>query len=255
MSYEQFAYTYDRLMEGMPYEAWLRFAREGWSHYGLTPSTLVDLGCGTGSLAIPLSLEGIRVYGIDLSEDMLAVAAQKAEEQSAVLKAGSVQWVHQDLREWELPEQADTVISFCDCMNYLLEEEDLLQSFRQVYEGLRSGGLFMFDVHTPFQLESYAEMQPFFLNDDDVSYIWTSELDRQRMQIEHALTIFTLAGGNQGLFRRIDEVHDQRAYPLDWIKEQLMKTGFTDVQVSADFNWLQAPTATSERAFFSAIKP
>lgn len=60
MSYEQIAYTYDRLMEEMPYSEWLSFAKEGWRRYGLKPATLADLGCGTGSLAIPLALEGIQ---------------------------------------------------------------------------------------------------------------------------------------------------------------------------------------------------
>jgi ubiquinone/menaquinone biosynthesis C-methylase UbiE len=87
MSYERFAYTYDRLMREMPYGDWLRFAREAWNEYGITPKTIVDLGCGTGNIAIPLGLEGFDVTGIDLSEDMLAVALQKAENQNPCSKA------------------------------------------------------------------------------------------------------------------------------------------------------------------------
>lgn len=253
MSYEQFAYTYDRLMKEMPYEEWLRFAKEGWSRYSLTPSTLADLGCGTGSLAIPFAKEGLRVTGIDLSEDMLAVAQHKAEGIS--LTSGSIQWIQQDLREWELPHRVDAVISFCDCINYLLEEDDIVQAFQSTYQGLNSGGLFMFDVHTPLQLEQYADSQPFFLNEDDVSYIWTSELDRRRMQIEHSLTIFAQTDTDGGLFKRVDELHVQRAYSLSWLEKQLKKVGFTDVRVTADFNWKQAPADFTERAFFAARKP
>lgn len=167
-------------------------------------------------------------------------------------KGGSLQWLQQDLREWELTEPVDTVISFCDCFNYLLEEEHLVQAFRQTFRGLRSGGLFMFDVHTPQQLAAYADSQPFILNEDDISYIWTCELDEERLQIEHALTIFHAA--ESGLFRRIDETHTQRAYELKRLEHMLRETGFADVQIAADFTW-QQPTPSSERAFFVCRKP
>jgi len=252
MSYERFAYSYDRLMESMPYGDWLRFTRECFQRYALQPVTVADLGCGTGTIAIPLAAEGYRVTGIDLSEDMLAVAAQKAEAHSAPMKSGAIRWIQQDLREWELEEQVDAAISFCDCINYLLEEEDVIQTFRQTYAGLKPGGLFLFDVHTPEQLFAYADAQPFFLNEDDVAYIWTSELDEDRVQIEHELTIFAQEGPS-GLFRRIDETHVQRAYPLRWLEDQLRTAGFAEVQMTADFTWA-SPTTQTERAFFIARK-
>ncbi|MFD0692876.1 class I SAM-dependent DNA methyltransferase [Paenibacillus sp. GCM10027628] len=252
MSYERFAYTYDRLMESMPYGEWLRFARESFERFNIQPVTIADLGCGTGTLAIPLALEGYRVTGIDLSEDMLAVAEQKAEQRGTLLGKGSLRWVQQDLREWDLGEQVDAAISFCDCINYLLEEEDIIQTFRQTYAGLKQGGIFLFDVHTPEQLFAYADSQPFFLNEEDVSYIWTSELDEERVQIEHDLTIFVQEGPTE-MFRRIDEVHIQRAYPLRWLEQQLLAADFTEVRLAADFSW-ESPTVSTERAFFIARK-
>src|SRR5690606_41329030 len=67
------------------------------------------------------------------------------------------------------------LFSFCDCLNYLLEEDDIRRAFRQTYNGLREGGIFMFDVHSPAQVLAYAEEQPFIYNDDDVAYIWTCD--------------------------------------------------------------------------------
>ncbi|MCD1258447.1 class I SAM-dependent methyltransferase [Paenibacillus athensensis] len=252
MSYERFAYTYDRLMEGMPYGEWLSFLRESFRRFDAKPTTIADLGCGTGALAIPLALEGYRMTGIDLSADMLAVARQKAELHSALARPGAIRWLQQDLREWELDEPVDAAISFCDCLNYLLEEDDVRAAFRQTYAGLAPGGLFVFDVHTPQQLFAYAESQPFFLNEPDVSYIWTSELDERRVQIEHDLTIF-MRDGDTDAFRRIDELHVQRAYALEWLEAELIAAGFGEVRIGADFRW-QAPTGATERAFFAACK-
>jgi ubiquinone/menaquinone biosynthesis C-methylase UbiE len=253
MSYEKFAYTYDRLMREMPYDDWLRFAQEAWAEYGLKPKSIVDLGCGTGSISIPLALEGLNVTGIDLSEDMLAVAQQKAEGHHPLPKGGSLTWVHQDIREWQLTGEADTVISFCDCLNYLLEESDIIEAFQQTYKGLKPGGIFVFDVHTPRQLQNYAESQPFSLNEEDIAYIWTSEYDEGRMEIEHALTIFIQDGEDKDSFQRIEENHTQRAYPLKWLEQQLLAAGFSEIRQAADFRW-QLPTLSSERAFFAARK-
>lgn len=265
MRYGQFAYIYDKLMEDMPYPRWLSFIRQCWEASG-KPETVVDLGCGTGNLSIPLAQSGLRVYGIDLSDDMLAVAQDKTEQQQRTFPfaaGGSVTWLQQDMREWELPEQVDSVISCCDCINYLTEEADLAETFRQTFAGLKDGGTFIFDVHTEGQLRSYAEMQPFTLNDDDISYIWTSDLDEERCEIEHDLAIFvreaewlgsdSSAELGDSRYLRIDETHVQRAYPLPRIEALLKESGFSQIYVYADFA-RKAPTPKTERAFFVCVK-
>ncbi|NHN30978.1 class I SAM-dependent DNA methyltransferase [Paenibacillus agricola] len=280
MAYNQFAYHYDRLMEEMPYPQWLEFLRLCWEKHE-QPQTLVDLGCGTGSIAIPLAQQGFEVYGIDLSEDMLSVAQHKAveaERSQPFPGQGSLTWLQQDMRDWALLRPVDAVISLCDCINYLLEETDVQEAFVQAFAALKPGGLFVFDVHTEHQFEMYANEQPFFLNEEDIAYIWTSELDEERCEIEHALTIFAKvpassessegsedtegnrapnAGssaqeGNEQ-FRRVEEYHVQRAYDLDWLHTALNKAGFSAVDCYGDFTW-QPITVTTQRAFFVARK-
>ncbi|BBH21339.1 methyltransferase [Paenibacillus baekrokdamisoli] len=255
-AYRQFASVYDRLMEDMPYPDWLRFAQESWERYGI-PKTVVDLGCGTGSLAIPLARSGFEVFGIDLSADMLTIGRNKWEEspqQATRSNIGSIRWLQQDMCAWELPEPVDTVISFCDCVNYLTEEEDVEAAFRATYHGLRPGGVFLFDVHPPKTLERYADTQPFVLDERDVAYIWTCDFDAERMEIEHRLTIFAREGERkQENFTRIEEVHVQRAYDPAWIRGALTRAGFSRIDSFGDFK-LEAPDGNTERLFFAAVK-
>jgi SAM-dependent methyltransferase len=263
VAYNQFAYYYDKLMEEMPYAEWLDFLRQCWDKHG-HPLTIADLGCGTGSIAIPLAQQGYEVFGIDLSEDMLAVAQQKAyeaERSHPFLGKGSITWLQQDLRDWSLLRPVDTIISLCDCFNYLLEEADIQMAFAQAYAGLKPGGIFVFDVHTQQQLEAYAEEQPFFLNEDDIAYIWTSDLDEERCEIEHALTIFSKLPAKPGdseyeeveHFQRLEEFHVQRAYELPWLRKELLAAGFSDVECYGDFLW-QPVTEATQRAFFVVRK-
>ncbi|WP_340022066.1 class I SAM-dependent methyltransferase [Paenibacillus sp. FSL K6-1096] len=254
-SYGKFAYVYDALMADMPYPAWLDFAETAWSRYG-KPRTVAELGCGTGSLTLPLAAAGYHMTGIDLSSDMLSVARRKLEEQPQgrrFLREGSVQWVQQNMKEWELPEPVDAVISFCDCLNYVLEEPDIRSVFSSTYAGLKEGGTFLFDVHHPNTLIRYEEEQPFVLDEPDISYIWTCELDVPRREIEHHLSIFAREEGRQDVYRRFEEIHTQRAYDPEWMKQELLAAGFREVSVYADFEWVEADDS-AQRLFYVAVK-
>lgn len=252
-SYGQFALVYDQLMEDMPYADWLGFARECWTRYGM-PSSVADLGCGTGSLAIPLARSGFDVYGIDLSSEMLSVARSKWDEtpQQAIRpRSGTIRWLQQDMTSWELAEPIDAVISFCDCINYLTDEADVEAAFRSTYNALKPGGSFLFDVHPPATLIRYGEEQPFVLDERDIAYIWTCDFEPQDCRIQHNLSIF--ARESDGRFNRFEETHVQRAYDPEWIVGALAKAGFTTVERFADFK-LERPNVQSERLFFAAFK-
>lgn len=258
MSYGKFAYVYDELMQDMPYAKWKRFALEAWEKYG-KPSDVVELGCGTGTLTVMLAEQGYRLTGIDLSEDMLAVARSKADEHpplQGLLRSGSLRFVRQDMTEWETPEPVDSVLSFCDSLNYLTEPEQIEAAFRATYAGLKPGGTFLFDVHHPDTLRRYEEAQPFVLDEENVSYIWTCGLDEERVEIEHHLRIFLRrpgVGTNADVYDRFDEVHVERAYEPEWLRRALLDAGFSSAEFYADFEW-KAPDEECERLFCVAVK-
>jgi hypothetical protein len=132
---------------------------------------------------------------------------------------------------------------------------------RRTYDGLKPGGLFVFDLHTPSLLRAYAEEQPFVLDEEDIAYLWTCSFDEERCEIEHDLTIFARdeprpdpcarTAGMQPLFRRIRETHIQRAYPLDRIRQGLNAAGFLEVVCCGDFAW-HPPAEGTQRVFWIA---
>lgn len=245
MSYAHLAAIYDRLMADTPYDQWLTWVTGVWEKLG-KPKTVLDLGCGTGSIAIPLSKQGFRVTGVDLSAEMLAIAYEKMR-----LAQADVSWVQQDMRELVLS-PVDSVISLCDSLSYLTEAADVQATFAKVYAHLQPGGTFLFDVHSPYKILHIFGDNTFTLQEEDVAYIWDCYVDPLRYEVEHQLTFF-LQQPN-GLYQRVEESHLQRAYQpllmLSWLRD----AGFQQVTLTADFR-PEPPHAKSERLFFTARKP
>ena len=137
-SYRDFARVYDEFMDQTPYDEWFLNILNIFKEYKIDKDAQVlDLGCGTGKMARKLAREGYQVTAVDNSMDMLEIAA--SEEDDHIL------YVLQDMVSLELPQQVDAAVSICDCMNYILEEEDLKEAFRRVREFLKEDGVFVFD--------------------------------------------------------------------------------------------------------------
>ena len=120
-------------MDQTPYDEWLLNILNIFKEYKIDKDTQVlDLGCGTGKMARKHAREGYQVTAVDISMDMLEIAA--SEEDDHIL------YVLQDMVSLELPQQVDAAVSICDCMNYILEEEDLKEAFRRVREFLKEDG-------------------------------------------------------------------------------------------------------------------
>lgn len=245
MAYTHLAQVYDVLMQDSPYDRWLSWVSDFWRQHG-QPKSVIDLGCGTGSTAIPLAKMGYTVYGVDLSSEMLAMAYEKANQEQV-----NIRWLEQDMSELDAP-QADSIISLCDSLSYLTDEEDVKGTFQRVYEHLYPGGYFLFDVHSPFKITQFFGDNTFTLVEDELAYIWNCFCDSDRLEVEHQLTFFVRQ--NSGLFERLEESHFQRAYQPTKMIQWLREAGFTDLKLTADFENLP-PQQESERLFYVARRP
>jgi ubiquinone/menaquinone biosynthesis C-methylase UbiE len=247
MTYESFAYWYDTLMNEAPYDAWQSFVQKKLKVYGRQGAKrILDVGCGTGELAVRLAKEGFLVTGVDLSENMLAIAQAKAEAQQV-----TIEFFQQNMTELKGFSSFDCVTIFCDSLNYLLEESEVRQTFSRIYELLREDGLLLFDVHSTYKMDRIFQDAVFTSNDEEISYIWSCYPLSLPHSVEHELTFFVR--GDDGKYERHDELHRQRTYEIDQYKQWLTEAGFTVLEITADFTD-EAPSETSERVFFVAKK-
>ncbi len=242
------ANVYDRLMEDAPYDKWLEFTEYIIKKYNKSVQHIADLGCGTGEITKRLAMNGYQVTGVDYSSDMLTFAEQKCSNEGL-----TVQWLNQDLKELQGLKDLDAAISYCDVINYITEEEDLTDVFQRVADSLKEDGLFIFDVHSVYQVENNYVNQSFADVMEDASYIWFCHQGDVPGEMYHELTFFQSQEHNT--YTRFDEMHHQRTYTPNFYINLLQRTGFKNIKVYGDFqenNELELEYA--ERIFFSAEK-
>jgi len=109
---------------------------------------VLDLGCGTGRLLIPLLRDGHVVIGIDQSRPMLARAAQRLHRTSAATRARAL-LLRADLRRFALRRRATFAVAAFHTVQHLITDGDLLRFLRAARAALVPGGWLAFDVFAP----------------------------------------------------------------------------------------------------------
>ena len=166
--YTQFAEVYDELMYNVNYAAWAQYYGELLKRQGgERGARSCECACGTGNLTIPLQKLGFSVTGMDLSQEMLWIAAQKARAQGL-----QGLFVRQDMRNLRLHRPVDAVLATCDGVNYLLTQDDLMGFLASAYEAIRPGGALIFDVSTPHKLEHTLGNTTFCEDTPHITYMW-----------------------------------------------------------------------------------
>lgn len=243
-AYEAFASVYDLFMEQVEYDQWLSHIHAVWDRLGVKPKTIIDLGCGTGSILLPLAKEGFAVIGVDLSTEMLTEADHKAMEAGL-----SVRLACQDMTELELGEEADCILSLCDCMNYLTEDGQLAEAFQSIARHMKKDSIFLFDMNTEYKFREVLGQNVFGSAEESAAYIWENDYDEEEKINEYYVSFFIEQ--ENGLYERVEEYHYERAYSMEEIEHGLQAAGMELVEVYDGYSF-DAPHAESERLLFAA---
>ncbi|WP_067621580.1 class I SAM-dependent DNA methyltransferase [Alicyclobacillus acidiphilus] len=220
--YDSFAELYDLVMSDAPYDAWKTWLAE---HLDLSGMDVVDLGCGTGVLTVWLAQAARTCTGVDASEQMLVRAQARAFDARV-----KVTWMLQDISRFRMSNPVDLAFATCDVFNYLTAPEALEQSFRAVIASLKPGGRLAFDVIGPSRVRMLQDGYWHIIDDE---FVILHETDVEARLITHDVTGFIQ--DPSGLYRRIEECHQQRYYSTSELHGLLAKCGFGDVQFVGDF--------------------
>jgi len=245
--YSNFASIYDRLMQDVPYAGWMRYLARLFAKHNIKPEEILDIGCGTGNVTIPLAEMGYKLTGLDMSPEMLAVAEEKARS-----KGLKVNLLCQDMRAMDLADLSfDLVTSMTDSLNYISNASELQHVFRQAYNQLKDIGWFIFDLNSAFKIKEVFGNNVFTLLDEDIAYIWENSYDEAGRTCYMDLTFFVRKA--DGRYHRFSEEHSETAYETSEVCELLKQAGFTVHAVYGEDS-LNEPTSTTERIYFVAQK-
>ena len=243
-AYTDFAMVYDTFMDETPYELWKNRLVTMLGEDGIEDGLVLDLGCGTGTLTELLSEAGYDMIGIDFSQEMLAIAQEKRAQ-----SGHQILYLEQDMREFELYGTVRAIVCICDSINYLLEKEDIITTFKLVNNYLDPKGLFIFDFNTVHKYRDVIGDTVIAENRDACSFIWENYYDEEECINEYDLTIFVKE--EEELFRRFNETHYQRGYTLAEMKEMIQASGLLFVR-AIDADTMEEPTDESERIYIMA---
>ena len=240
-SYEEFARVYDSVMDEELYDLWFEFSQR---HFPAKTQNIMELACGTGILSIRFSQAGYEVTGVDLSEEMLTIADKRARQMGA-----KITFAAGDMRELSGETTFDVLTCYSDSLCYMSNASEVQRVFDGVYNSLNAEGVFIFDVHSTYQVDSVFPGYSYHENDEDFAFLWDSFVGDYPHSVVHELTFFVK--DSDGKFVRKDEVHQERTYPIKEYLTRLQK--FSKVEVYADFED-EKPEEESLRWFFVCKK-
>lgn len=245
-AYDVLGRYYDLLMQDVDYEARADYLLALMARHGLKPGTVLDLACGTGSLTAALARRGCEVVGADASEQMLAQAAAK----TAGLPDGRVLLLLQEMGGLDLYGTVDAAVCTLDGVNHLPTPADVRRAFMRISLFLNPGGLFVFDVNTPYKFRAVLGNNTFVYDYDEIFCVWQNAFDSQSGICSFDLTFFEPAGG---LFRREEESFAERAYGDAELRALLTEAGLTPLACYGDLSF-ETPGETEQRAVYVAQK-
>lgn len=244
-AYGALACSYDSLTLDIPYEEMLSYMEALLHRHETRPETVLDLACGTGSMSLLLAKRGYRVLAADASEDMLAMAWEKASE----LEENPPYFICQRMEQLRLPYAVDWVCCCLDSLNYVTDPAHAREALRRVHDCLTPGGALIFDINSPEKLMG-LDGQVFLDENDDTYCVWRAEFDREENICYYGMDLFQR---RKKLWQRSFEEHREYAYTVPQLTDFLRQAGFSTIEVYGDRSF-QPPADGEQRIYFYAQK-
>lgn len=246
MSYSSFAAFYDSLQSDVMYEQRAGYIAKLFKKYDRLPTQLLDVACGTGGFSLQFAKMGMSVTAADPSPEMLSVAQKKASATDL-----DIMLVCQSARDTKLPYAVDGAVCCLDSINHIIDKRELKASFKAVAAAVKDGGLFIFDVNTPFKHRNILSGNTFVIENDDVYCVWQNSDCEKNGIVGICLDFF--GKDADGKYIRTTEEFAERAYTDEEIRGMLEPAGLEVVAVLGDMSF-KAPKACDERVIYVTKK-
>ncbi len=239
--YNNLAEVYDYFQD-IDYQSFISYYEKIFQKFSISPKLILDLGCGTGNITIPMAEQGYDMIGLDCSVEMLEIAAKKAREQGK-----DILFLNQDMSDFELYGTVDAMICALDGVNYLTEDGQLKDMLSLLHFYLNPGGLLIFDINTVYKFKNILDKNTFVYDGEDSYCVWSNEYDEEGKICYFDLNIFKK--NNDQTYIRQDEFQQERAYEVEEVLEIVKECNLECVGVYDNLSFSDA-NEKSERIFF-----
>jgi ubiquinone/menaquinone biosynthesis C-methylase UbiE len=216
--YQKFAYVYDKIGSDQFSKKMFKYTLRLLARLRYRPKSVLEIACGTGTVAVMWAKRNVTTFAIDSSADMLSLAKKKARQ-----KKVRIDFSRQRLTNFSVSQQVDLVTCFFDSVNYLLTMNDLTACFKAAFNALYDGGYFIFDANTPEAMKLLWGSEIYADETEDVAWIWKNCYFPKIKQAEIRATFFVRKGN---IWERFDEIHSERGYTVTELKRALKSVGF-----------------------------
>jgi len=234
-TFQEYARYYDLLYRDKDYGAETEYLNHLIQTHRPGATTILNLGCGTGSHDFMLAEKGYRVTGTDISADNIALAEKKLADQTS--PAGGLHFMTADICELRLQRTFDAVISVFHVMSYLTDNAGLRAAFQTAGEHLVPGGVFIFDCwYGPAVLTQLPATRVKRIDADDLSLTRIAQPDidfnANRVAVHYELIVEEKQRRD---VQRIRETHRMRYLFQPEIENWL---GCTGLELESSEEWL-----------------
>ncbi len=243
MAYESLAAHYDGFTGDVDYSLFVKYFKDAWQRANITPTLILDLACGTGTISHILAQDGYEVIGVDASPEMLMEAYSKVSSANI-----PPVFINQRMDELDLYGTVNVVVCTLDSVNYVTDPDELLRSFKKVSLFLEPDGIFIFDANTD---KKYLSLDGTAYTRENENTFCVYQLDYEERICTHTVDIFEKCGQT---YRRVTEYHTQRGYTISELTQMLLEAGFDRIEACREFSFESADENES-RVFFIARKP
>ena len=245
MAYNEFAYFYDEFNGEADYDALFAYVLRKLKENGIQNGIVADFGCGTGDLTLMLSQAGYDVIAVDQSEEMLAVLRDKADQLGI---ADGLLLLRQNLLELDLFGTLRAAVSTFDSYSHIGPWQNFEKAIRRAAFFMEKGGVFLFDLNTPYKNRQVLGENLFTFEGPDASCRWQNHYLAEEQAVEISIDIH---------YNDTDEdFHEQfkeYSYEMQQVTQALEKYGFA-VQSVEDGESFGALQPDSQRFIFTCIK-
>jgi predicted TPR repeat methyltransferase len=218
-AYDALAPGYDTLTAGHDHAGWTAILERLAKAAGLEGRRLLDVGCGTGNVMLPMLERGYTAAGVDVSPAMLAEADRKTGGRARLEVA--------DARALPCLGAFDLISCLGDTLNYLQTPAELERAFEGFRRNLAPGGVVVFDLNT---LRTFRALYSSLLVVPQTDRVVVVEgRGRADLPSGGAATarIDRLERGDDGWWRRTRTEHHHRHHPEDVVRRALARAGLT----------------------------